>query len=172
MSASAVSVPKRRHLVPAAAAWMMGVFGVCYLFLPALALISGANMGLIFNLPLSILAFSVMLPLTLVAIAVFNPRVEIPRDGSMQPGPVLSAALGSLSLWAVLHSVVPLLRPLYVMSGPELASMIVINGVESLLFGMMLASFVRTRGQAFVLGAAFQATFVGIWFLVVGSLFG
>ncbi len=53
------------------------------------------------------------------------------------------------------------LVPFGEMSAPVLASFIAVNVLESALFGVMLASLVKSRAAGFALGGAFQLLFLG-----------
>ena len=105
---------------------------------------------------------------TVGGISMARPRVVV--DASHRE-PALAATAGGLATWALLHNSLAFLVPFGEMSAPVLASFIAVNVLESALFGVMLASFVRSPGKAFALGAAFQALFMGLsYLLMIGAL--
>lgn len=152
--------PPPSALMGAMLAWMSVVFGVCYVVLPAtagaLGLFTGVIESFMFNMP----AFVLSSLIAVVAGVALRPKMRLDWSGPRDP--VLSAASGSLLLWAIIHNSTPLLRPFASMGGAELVTFVGMNIVEALMIGMMLASFTKSRAAAFALGAGFQALLLGI----------
>jgi hypothetical protein len=159
-----------RQLATAMLAWMMGTFVVAYLLLPAFLEAAGIYSGLLDHLGDSFRAFVLTMGVVLAGVLTLRPKVQLHDLSSKRSAdPVLAATSGSLLTWAILHSTMPMLRPLYDMGSTELAGFLGLNIVECLMFGMMLASLVRSRAAAFSLGALFQALFMisAGWFFIV-----
>jgi hypothetical protein len=163
-----VAVVRRRRLLPAAAVWMMGVFGVSYVALPLFAEVTGLYRGLLYDLPADLVSFTAATLMLLFGVALVGPRVEVPLDGKPSFDPVIAATSGSLAVWGVLHNTLPMLRHFDDMATPELATFLAFNVIESALIGMMLASFTRSRWKALALGAGFQLLLLGTWLSLAG----
>lgn len=150
-------------LAGAVSGWFAIVFAVCYLALPLGATMLGLYSGMLANLIPNTLALGLMALLT-TAMAI-SVRPKIVTNVAARRDPVIAAALGSLAMWAGGQEFLPQLQALSAMPLWESLTFVGMNVVESSLFGMMLASFVRTPARAFALGAAFQAMLL---FLFVG----
>jgi len=152
---------RRPALMGAMAAWMSMVFMVCYLAIPmatsTLGLYgSGVLSGAWFNFPSFVMA-SVLAIFAAIAV-----RPTIRTDFLGPRDPVLSATVGGLLTWGIVHNLSPLLRPFSDFSAVELATFASLNVVEMSLIGMMLASLTKSRMVAFGLGSAFQVVQLGI----------
>ncbi len=163
--AGARTVPTRA-LAGAVASWFALVFAICYLAIPAMASLAGLYHGMLPNLVVNTLAFIPMAILTAALVTMLRPKVV--TNVSAARDPVVAATLGSLGMWAIGQEVSPLLQSLSTMPLYETVTFTGMNIIESGLFGMMLASFVRSPVKAFALGAAFQGLFL---FLFVGWIF-
>ncbi len=161
-----LEIDKPGLVAGAAAAWMGMTFLLCYVLLP----MTRQALGLRYTLSPSLFeeglmlagslgAFAVTLGVTVGAIAVKRPTVSL--DPARRE-PILAATLGGLLPWAVLHNILPTLIHFDEMSAGVLLSFIGANVLESALFGAMLASFSRSPGRAFALGAGFQVLFMGL----------
>lgn len=149
--------------------WLALVFATCYLFLPLLMALTGVTSGIIAAAPYSLPAFAMASFVAIVGVAVVQPRVRLdvwgPRD------PVLSATLGGLGVWAVVHNTSSLLLPFTSMGPLEFLGFFGLNVLEMAMLGMMFASFTRRRSVALALGGGFQLLVLGL-VLTLMSLFG
>jgi hypothetical protein len=152
--------PHRGALLGAMLSWFSIVFGLCYVALPFGAHALHLNTWMVdsfwFNLP----AFIVTTSLTIFAALLAKPSLRLDFRGPRDP--VLSATLGGLASWALLHNSTQLLLPFAQMSTTELGSFLLINAVEMSLLGMLLASLTRSHLKAFILGAGFQFVQIGV----------
>jgi hypothetical protein len=142
----------REKLAAAATAWMLLVFGLCYLAIPAAFEAVHLRDAQLLLIPQKVQALGMVWALVMGFIAFGRPQVRL--DGRIDP--ILSAAGGGLAVWAVLHNVIPILEPFVLMPLDFLIAFVLANVVENVLFGAMLASFVRGKREAFLLGALFQ----------------
>ncbi len=139
----------------AVSSWFAIVFAVSYLALPALATALGLYSGMIANIVPNFLALATMGMVTTALAVMTRPRVVTNVRAARDP--VIAAGLGSFLVWAGAQEFLPILQSLSAMPLFESLTFIGLNIVEAGLFGMMLASFARTPGRAFALGAAFQS---------------
>ena len=156
------------ELAKAAAVYMTGVFVVCYALVPMVTAQLGLFDGVLNGIVSNFRAFVMMLALTAAGILVFKPKLRMPQFGNKSDtDPWLAATSGSLFSWALIHNVHPWLLHFVDLSGVELATFVAMNVLESALFGMLLASLVATRREAFILGASFNAVFLtgALWFI-------
>ncbi len=143
--------------------WMGGTFALCYIAAPALMAslgFFGAASSLIFNA----MAFLLLTPVLIAGMEIFRPSLNLRRAVD----PVLPFAAGSMLSWAVLHNTLPLLKPFAAFHPVELAMFLGTNAIEFTLFGMLFGTMVRSRGGAFVAGAAMQGAY--IFAFVLGAL--
>jgi hypothetical protein len=150
-----VAVP-RQKLAAAATAWMMLVFGICYVAIPVSYQVVGLRESQLGFLPADLRALGLVWALVMGFIALARPQVRLDR----RIDPVLPAMVGGLAAWGLLHNVLPFLTPFVAMPLPFLVAFVLANVLENGLFGAMLASLVRTRLAAFLLGALFQTVFM------------
>lgn len=155
-----------RALVGAIAAWFGLVYALCYVALPATASMLGLYSNLIPNLVVNTLTLIPAAGITMGLAALVQP--EIVTHLRAKRDPVIAATLGSFLVWLGLVETVSAIQPLTAMPWYEAITFFGLNVVESSMFGMMLASFVRTPGRAFALGAAFQLLLVGLFTGIVG----
>jgi hypothetical protein len=146
-----VAVP-REKLAAAATAWMLLVFGLCYIAIPATFEAVHLRDSQLFLIPQKIQSLGIVWAMVMGFIAIARPQVRL--DGRIDP--VLSATGGGLLAWGILHNAIPILEPFARMPLDFLAAFVAANVVENLLFGAMLASFVQSRRAAFLLGGLFQ----------------
>lgn len=149
-----------RALGRAMAAWLGATFALCYLAGPLLLAGTGLNVRLLAGLPAGAPAFLMASLVAIVAAALVRPEVRLDPRGPRDP--VISAALGGLAVWAVVHNTSALLVPFAWMSPLELGTLVGLNVLEMSLVGMMLASFTRSRPVAALLGAGFQLLMLGL----------
>ena len=160
-------VPTLRQVATATSAWMVGVFALVYGLLTWIVSATGLYPGLTAGWQADIAAFGGMLVLVLGLLVVLRPRIEVPRFAPVQSrDPVRWAFLGGFGSWVIAHSTLPMLWPLQDMPGEQLAAFVALNVVEHALFGMMLASFVKTRRAALALGAGFAMSFLALWLVL------
>lgn len=158
-------VPSPKQLGRAVLGWHVGVFGLCYMLLPALM----DSVGMDLNIGLLPSAFSVgAVALALFAgVRLFKPEVRVPRDLRRAPrDPVIAATAGSFLSWLVMHNTLPLLEHLPQMPLITALGFTAVNVVESALFGTMLASFTRRTLAAAALGVAHQLSILGIYLVL------
>lgn len=161
-------VPKSKDLQKAAGAWMGLSFVLAYALLPFAAEITGLFPGLLAGFTAGAKGYALLTAAIVLGIHWLKPKVRIPRgEGAIESDPFIMATAGSLVTWAVLHNVLVGLTPFSMMTGGELASLGLINVVESGMIGLMLGSFVRGRVKAFALAAAFQAVLTGLFLYFV-----
>jgi hypothetical protein len=146
-----VAVP-REKLAAAATAWMLLVFSLCYIAIPAAFEAVHLRDSQLFLIPQKIQSLGMVWALVMGFIAIARPQVRL--DGRIDP--ILSAAGGGLLVWAILHNAIPILEPFVRMPLDFLVAFVLANVVENVLFGAMLASFVKTKRAAFLLGGLFQ----------------
>ena len=159
------------RLASAAAVWMSGTFVVCYLMMP-LAL---AGLGLSTQTVASVVvvAFSAALALaslwmfSLVGLVVHKPVVSLEDDHRDR---ALVATVGGLLVWTILHNVLPGLVPFGNMGPGHLLSFLGANILENALFGVMLASVVKSVRGAFTLGVLFQGALLLASYAVMMSI--
>lgn len=143
-----------RALAGAMLSWFAAVYALCYLVLPTATTLLGLYEGITSSLIPNTFAFVTMAILSTALAVAIRPAVKLTT--STRRDPVISAAVGSLLVWAIGHEMLPILQPLTEMPLIEGVSFLGINVVESGMIGMMLASFARSPVKAFALGAAFQ----------------
>ena len=156
-------VPKpipTRGLTLAMAAWLSMIFATCYVALPTALAVTGVNAGLLGSALFSFPAFAMAALISIVGAAIAKPSIHL--DLGSRRDPVLSATLGGLGVWAVIHNTNPLLVPFSHMSAAELASFVALNVLEMSMLGMMFASFTRRKLVAFALGGGFQFLMLGL----------
>ncbi len=146
-----VPVP-REKLAAAATAWMLLVFGLCYVAIPIGFEAVHLRESQLFLIDDKIGGLAMVWALVMGFIAVGRPQVRL--DGRIDP--ILSATGGGLVVWGILHNVIPVLEPFVRMPLDFLAAFVAANVVENVLFGAMLASFVQSRRAAFLMGGLFQ----------------
>lgn len=148
-------------LAGATLTWLAAVYGLCYLVLPLVAAALGLHTVFIGNLLLNTLAFVPMALFTAGLVAVIRPEVvtstRAPRD------PVIAATLGSLAVWFGAHELSPFLSSVTAMPFGEMVTFVGMNVIEAGMIGAMLASFAKSPGKAFMLGAAFQTLLVSLF---------
>ncbi len=151
----------RARVAGAASVWMMGTFLLCYLLLPVAQVLLGVSSQSIFEVMItgvaSALAFLPMLAVVVMGIVVLRPRLSLNTDVR---DTALAATAGGLLIWTILHNTLPGLIWFGTMELSSLLSFIGANIIESALFGVMLASVVRTARAAFTLGLLFQGLFL------------
>lgn len=149
--------------------WLALVFATCYLGLPLLFALTGVTSGILATAPYALPAFAMASFVAIIGVALAQPRVRLdvwgPRD------PVLSATLGGLGVWAVVHNTSALLLPFSAMGPVELLGFFGLNVLEMTMLGMMFASFTRRRSVAMALGGGFQLLVLG-FVLTLMSLAG
>jgi len=154
-SAQAVVTDPGR-IASASAVWMSFTFLLCYLALPLFRTgfgMSGYGVSGILDHALAAAAGLMgVMALFTAAVTLFKPTLSVDVD----PDKILSATAGSLLVWAVLHNILPFLVSFGAMGTIEFGTFFLANGIESALFGVMLASFAATGRSAFSLGAMFQ----------------
>ncbi len=163
------SLPKRlpaRAMFGATATWLAMVFTLCYIALPLGLAVSGLNGAVIGSTQYALPAFGLGAFVVAVGAAVVRPAVRLGFGGPRDP--VVSATLGGLGVWALIHNTSSLLEPFWNMSPGELASFVALNVVEMGLLGMMLASFTRSRAVALALGGGFQLLTMGLFLTLLG----
>ena len=161
--------PSRATLVKATAGWMAAVFAFRYVFLPAVitsAQVPFDLVPLVFSTP----AFAMTASLVVAAVALFRPRVRLPKTRKKDNSPEIAATAGSLAVWAAGHQLIWGLMPLTDMEPTRLIPFLALNVLESSLFGVMLASFTNSPTKAFGLGALFQLVFIGLTCMLAGLL--
>lgn len=155
-----------KALVGAVAAWFGLVYAVCYVALPTAGTAVGLYSNLIPNLVVNTFALIPAALITMGLVALTKPDVVTHLRAKRDP--VIAATLGSLLVWFGLMETVSAVQPLSSMPWYEALTFLGFNVVEQSMFGMMLASFVRTPGKAFALGAAFQILLVSLFVGFVG----
>lgn len=175
VSSLPVYVPRHtpRRLKPGAmlgatASWLAMVFALCYVAFPAMMLVSGINRTLWMSTRVSVVSFGMTAFVVAVGAAIVRPTVRL---GSVGPrDPVVSATLGGLGVWALIHNTSALLLPFWAMGPAELLTFVSANVVEMTLIGMMLASFTRSRAVALALGGGFQLVAMGLFLTLLSLL--
>jgi hypothetical protein len=149
-----------RAITGAMFAWLSLVFFTCYLVLPFALALSGVTSGVLAAAPFSLPAFAMASLVAIVGVTIARPRVQLdvrrPRD------PVLTATLGGLGVWALVHNASSFLQPFAAMSTAELASFVSMNVLEMGMLGMMFASFTQRKAVALALGGGFQLLVLGL----------
>jgi len=153
------SVPTR-GLTLAMAVWLSMIFATCYVALPTVLAMTGLNGGLLTSAIFSFPAFALASIVSVVGAAVAKPEIRLDLAGSRDP--VLSATVGGLGVWALIHNTNALLVPFNHMGTAELASFLALNVLEMSLLGMMFASFTRRKLVAMALGGGFQFLMLGL----------
>lgn len=156
------SADTRLRVHAAASAWMLMIFGVCYIAVPVMLAVVGLY-GALSSFLFNAIAFAFVAPAVLFGLEVLRPKLDLDRTTD----PVLPVAAGSFMTWALLHNTLPFLRPFSDFYATELAAFIALNGLEAMLFAMLLATFVRSRAQGFAVGVGLQLTFASVF---VGTL--
>lgn len=151
--------PRRADLAQAVAGWMSLAFVVSYVVLPAITAALGATLNLV-PLAASGAAFVVMLAGVVGLVSLLRPSIRLPQQRKADSAPEIAATAGSLAVWAGAHQLLFVLEPLTAMGAAALLPFVLMNLVESSLFGVMLASFTRSAPKAFALGALFQLLFL------------
>ncbi|MFT4628363.1 MAG: hypothetical protein ACI8PZ_007058 [Myxococcota bacterium] len=147
-------------LTGAMATWFALILGVCYVAVPTARASVGLLDNLVGHMAFNIPAFVFTAFVVTIGAAVARPDVRLSTDSPRDP--VLAASAGGLLAWAVICNLSPILQPFWAMGAGELASFVAANVVEMGLIGMMLASFTRSAGKAFALGALFQVLMLGM----------
>lgn len=158
-----VHVPRAvpvRAMGGAMVTWLGLVFAGCYVVGPVLLAVTGINFGVIAGLAYSLPAFAMASLVAVVAALLARPQIRLDLRGPRDP--VISATLGGLGVWALIHNTSSLLVPFTQMRPLELASLIGLNLVEMTLLGMMFASFTQRRSVALALGGGFQLLMLGL----------
>ncbi|MEZ4237520.1 MAG: hypothetical protein R3F59_15515 [Myxococcota bacterium] len=149
-----------RALTGAMFAWLSLIFVVCYLILPTVLAVTGVTSGVLAAAPFSLPAFAMASLVAIVGAALARPRLQLslrrPRD------PVLSATVGGLGVWAVVHNTSTFLQPFAAMSPTELFSFLSMNVLEMGMLRMMFASFTQRKAVALALGGGFQLLVLGL----------
>jgi hypothetical protein len=149
-----------RAITGAMFAWLSLIFFTCYLMLPLALAVSGVTSGVLAAAPFSLPAFAMASLVAMIGAAVARPQIQLdvhrPRD------PVLSATIGGLGVWAVVHNTSSLLQPFAAMSPAELAGFVSMNVLEMGMLGMMIASFTQRKAVAVALGGGFQLLVLGL----------
>ncbi|MCB9686923.1 MAG: hypothetical protein H6735_17925 [Alphaproteobacteria bacterium] len=148
-------------MLGATATWLGSVFALCYVALPAAMAITGVNATVLMSAPRALISFGMGAFVVAVAAAIARPAIRLGFGGPRDP--VVSATLGGLGVWAVIHNTSALLEPFWAMSPMELLTFVAANIVEMTLLGMMFASFTRSRAVAMALGGGFQLLTMGLF---------
>lgn len=157
------SVPRTlpvRSLGAAMATWLGLVFVLCYFAFPLIMAAGGLNSGVLTALPYALPAFAMASFVAIAGAMAANPKVRVDWRGRRDP--VISATLGGLGVWALIHNTSDLLVPFADMTGLELGSFVGLNLLEMSLLGMMFSSFTRRRSVALALGGGFQLLLMGL----------
>ena len=149
-----------RAVTGAMFAWLSLVFVTCYLVLPFVLAITGVTGGVLAAAPFSLPAFGMASLVAIVGATLARPKIQLDVRGPRDP--VISATVGGLGVWAVVHNTSPLLQPFSAMGPAELASFISMNVLEMGLLGMMFASFTQRKAVALALGGGFQLLVLGL----------
>ena len=153
-------VGTRLRVYAAMATWFTGIFALIYVAAP-LAMATVGWTGAIGSL------FPNAVAMLLTAAGIFtvleSTRPEMVLHRNLDP--VLPVAAGSFAAWAWLHNSVGFLRPFADFGTAELATFMALNGLEFTLFGMIFATFVRTRMGGFILGFGFQVAYIAAFAL-------
>jgi hypothetical protein len=149
-----------RPLAVAMTVWLSTVFAACYVGLPLLLAMTGLNQDILTSSIFSFPAFVMASFVAVVGASIARPEIRLDVAGRRDP--VLSATIGGLGVWALVHNTSDLLVPFSAMTGPELISFVGLNVVEMVLLGMMFASFTRSKAVALVLGGGFQMLVLGL----------
>jgi hypothetical protein len=149
-----------RAMGTAMATWLGLVFVTCYFGLPLLMAGAGLNAGVLAALPYALPAFALASFVAVVGAMVAQPKVRLDWRGRRDP--VISATLGGLGVWALIHNTSALLVPFGEMTGLELVSFLGLNVLEMSLLGMMFSSFTRRHSVALALGGGFQLLLMGL----------
>ena len=156
-STSARHITNPGKIAAASAVWMGGTFALCYLLLPlaraGLGLSAQSLAGVVLVAGSAALSLAVLWVVMAAGLLVKKPTVEL-EDGHHDRA--LTATMGSLLVWSILHNVLPGLIPFGGMGSGELLAFLGANIIESALFGVMLASITETIRGAFSLGMLFQ----------------
>ncbi|MEQ1505941.1 MAG: hypothetical protein ABMB14_27140 [Myxococcota bacterium] len=140
--------------------WLSLVFVTCYLVFPIVLAATGVTHGILAAAPFSLPAFALASFVSIVAAQIASPKIKLDVRASRDP--VLSATLGGLGVWAVVHNSSALLEPFWAMGPTEFASFFALNVLEMTMLGMMFASFTQRRSVALALGGGFQLLVLGI----------
>ncbi len=166
------------RLAGAAAVWMGGTFALCYVLTPLIRMGVGLSTQSLSTLLLTSLSAAVALTGLWMLVALgLTIRGLFTRKNARSPatpssigddhgGRTVSATAGGLLSWAVLHSALPGLLGFGEMGPAELSAFVIMNVLESALFGVMLSSAAKTRKGAFGLGVVFSGL------LLIGSYLG
>jgi hypothetical protein len=150
-----ISHPGR--LAAAAAVWMGGTFALCYLMLPLGRIGLGLSTQSIGSVALvaacSALSLIGLWMFATLGLVVRKPVVSLEEDHRDR---AVTATVGGLLTWAILHNVLPGLIPFGAMEAGEMLSFLGANVIENALFGVMLASVAKTVRGALSLGILFQ----------------
>ena len=111
-----------RSLAAAMMAWLGLVFGVCYVSLPLLFAALDLNVRVLGSVIYSVPAFSAAAFVAIVGATIARPKVRLDLRAARDP--VVSAMLGGLGTWALVHNTSPLLVPFSEMGPVELVSFV------------------------------------------------
>lgn len=155
-----------RGLIRAMAAWLVGVYVLCWVALPlASVLLFGVHLNLLASGVVGLPVFALASLVAVCGAGVLRPRMAL--AASAPRGPVASAFAGGFLAWALIHNLAPFLQPFARMSALEVGLLVGINLVEMALMGAMLGSLVPRRRDAFALGAGFQLLLAGLLGVVI-----
>jgi hypothetical protein len=149
-----------RAMGAAMASWLSLIFIACYFVGPLLMAGVGLNAGVLAALPYALPSFALASFVAIVGAMVAQPKIRLDWRGRRDP--VISATLGGLGVWALVHNTSDLLVPFSDMSALELGSFVGLNLLEMSLLGMMFSSFTRRHSVALALGGGFQLLLMGL----------
>lgn len=156
-------------LVGAITSWLGLTYLACYVVGPGLLYLgSGVGANYVGVSILSAPAFAATAIATAVVGALLQPRIDLRARRTAEP--VLSAVLGSLAMWAMVHNTSQDLTPFWAMSSSFLPGFLLLNLVESSLVGVMLGTLTRSRTVAFGLGAAFQGMLMALVLTMLAAI--
>jgi hypothetical protein len=162
--------PGRVALMKGVSGWILLTFLLAYVVNPALVNAVGVDLRLI-SIAASGPAMALTGGLVVLLVGALRPSVRLPRRrGALDTNPEVAATAGSLLVWGAAEQLLPVFQPFTTMPLGELAALIGLNVIESALFGVMLASFTRSPGKAFAIGAAFQLVLTTL--VAFGALIG
>ncbi len=161
VESGATEVPAAR-LTQATGVWLGLTFLLSYFLLPGVSAMLGTGGSGIFAFWPQYPAFLLVGAYVVSLVALTRPQIRV---GGPSRDPVLAASLGSLGVWALLQQT---LLPFGLMSTTGLVSLLLINVVESVMLGTMLASFTDRAGRAFTLGAGFQLALYVFSLVILG----
>lgn len=154
-------------LAKASRAWMGGTFLLCYAVLPMVLAMSGVLVygGLFLGSMAGWMLGGLLLSRWIQRV---KPEVRVGEGQSPDAHAVGAAFLGHFGVWAVLHTLLPGLLPLYLFGLGGLAIFAAVNVLESLMVAAMLGTLAQSPGRAFAFGAGLQ-TLVMLTAVLVGA---